>query len=159
MHRWLARVGVQTLFIAPGSPWENGYNESLNGKLRDEFLNGEIFYTLSEAIVLVEQWRRLYNTDCPASHSATSRRTTSQPCFIDTCRILNREPIFLYRDIGRRMVCGIACPHVCWRASFQGTANARDCSCGRGHRLVLRPPEDTPTQASSDFFALSQTRA
>ena len=49
---------MQTLYIEPGSPWENGYNESFNGKLRDEFLNGEIFYTLPEAVVLVEQWRR-----------------------------------------------------------------------------------------------------
>ena len=58
-------VRVQTLYIAPGSPWENGYNESFNGKLRDEFLNGEIFCTLPEATVLVEQWRRLYNTVRP----------------------------------------------------------------------------------------------
>ena len=68
VRQWLARVGVQTLYIQPGSPWENGYNESFNGKLRDEFLNGEIFYTLPEAVVLVEQWRRLYNTVRP--HSA-----------------------------------------------------------------------------------------
>ncbi len=68
MRRWLARPGVQVLSIEPGSPWENGYNESFNGKLRDEFLNGEIFYTLPEAVVLVEQWRRLYNTVRP--HSA-----------------------------------------------------------------------------------------
>ena len=53
VRRWLARLRVQTLYIAPGSPWENGYNESFNGKLRDEFLNGEIFYTLPEATVLV----------------------------------------------------------------------------------------------------------
>ena len=59
---------MQTLFIEPGSPWENGYNESFNGKLRDEFLNSEIFCTLHEAVVLVEQWRRLYNTIRP--HSA-----------------------------------------------------------------------------------------
>ena len=65
VRRWLARVGVQTLFIQPGSPWENGYNESFNGKLRDEFLNGEIFFTLHEAVVLIEQWRRLYNTVRP----------------------------------------------------------------------------------------------
>ena len=70
VRRWLARLGVQTLFIEPGSPWENGYNESFNGKLRDEFLNGEIFYTLPEAVVLVEQWRRLYNTARPHSASA-----------------------------------------------------------------------------------------
>ena len=59
---WLGRVGVEMLFIEPGSPWENGYNESFNGKLRDELLNGEIFYSLAEAAVLVEQWRREYNT-------------------------------------------------------------------------------------------------
>ena len=49
VRRWLGRVGVETLFIEPGSPWENGYNESFNGKLRDELLNGEIFYSLAEA--------------------------------------------------------------------------------------------------------------
>ena len=65
---WLGRVGVETLLIEPGSPWENGYNESFNGKLRDELLNGEIFYSLAQAAVLVEQWRREYNTVRP--HSA-----------------------------------------------------------------------------------------
>ena len=68
VRRWLGRVGVETLFIEPGSPWENGYNESFNGKLRDELLNGEIFYSLAQAAVLVEQWRREYNTVRP--HSA-----------------------------------------------------------------------------------------
>ena len=68
VRRWLGRVGVEMLFIEPGSPWENGYNESFNGKLRDELLNGEIFYSLAEAAVLVEQWRREYNTVRP--HSA-----------------------------------------------------------------------------------------
>ncbi len=53
---WLERLGAKTLFIGPGSPWENGYNESFNGKLRDELLNGEIFYTLKEATILIEQW-------------------------------------------------------------------------------------------------------
>ncbi len=64
---WLQKLGVQTLFIEPGSPWENGYVESLNGKLRDELLNGEIFYTLTEAKVLVECWRREYNQVRPHS--------------------------------------------------------------------------------------------
>lgn len=64
---WLARMGVKTLFIEPGSPWENGYNESFNGKLRDELLNGEIFYTLKEAQILIEGWRRFYNTERPHS--------------------------------------------------------------------------------------------
>jgi transposase InsO family protein len=64
---WLARMDVKTLFIAPGSPWENGYCESFNGKLRDELLNREIFYSLKEAQVLIEQWRRFYNTERPHS--------------------------------------------------------------------------------------------
>ena len=64
---WLARVGVTTLFIAPGSPWENGYVESFNGKLRDELLAREQFDTLLEAKVLIERWRRNYNTRRPHS--------------------------------------------------------------------------------------------
>ena len=67
VHQWLKRLGVQTLFIEPGSPWENGYNESFNGKFRDELLNGEIFYTLKEAQVLIEEWRLEYNTFRPHS--------------------------------------------------------------------------------------------
>jgi putative transposase len=67
VREWLERVGVNTLFIEPGSPWENGYVESFNGKLRDELLNGEIFYTLREAQVIIECWRREYNTFRPHS--------------------------------------------------------------------------------------------
>jgi putative transposase len=67
IRRWLARLGVKTLFIEPGSPWENGYIESFNGKLRDELLNREIFMTLEEAKVLIEQWRRDYNQIRPHS--------------------------------------------------------------------------------------------
>jgi len=61
VRRWLNRLGVKTLFIERGSPWENGYIESFDGKLRDELLNREIFTTLEEAKVLIEQWRREYN--------------------------------------------------------------------------------------------------
>ena len=67
VRQWLKHLNVQTLFIEPGSPWENGYVESFNGKLRDERLNGEIFYTLKEAQVLIEEWRREYNTFRPHS--------------------------------------------------------------------------------------------
>ncbi|NIP52148.1 MAG: IS3 family transposase [Phycisphaerae bacterium] len=67
VRQWLKKLKVKTLFIEPGSPWENGYNESFNGKLRDELLNGEIFYTLKEAQVLIEQWRQEYNTFRPHS--------------------------------------------------------------------------------------------
>jgi transposase InsO family protein len=72
VRAWLARVGVQTLFIEPGSPWENGYVESFNGTLRDELLNGELFYTLWEAQVVIERWRQAYNQVRP--HSAVGDR-------------------------------------------------------------------------------------
>ena len=69
---WLDRLGVKTLFIEPGSPWENGYIESFNGKLRDELLNREIFATLTEAKILIEEWRKDYNEIRP--HSALRYR-------------------------------------------------------------------------------------
>jgi putative transposase len=68
IRKWLSRLEVKTLFIEPGSPWENGYIESFNGKLRDELLDREIFTTLEEARVLIEGWRREYNQIRP--HSA-----------------------------------------------------------------------------------------
>jgi len=69
---WLHWLGVQTLFIEPGSPWENGYNESFNGKLRDELLDRELFFTLREAQILIERWRQHYNGIRP--HSALGYR-------------------------------------------------------------------------------------
>jgi transposase InsO family protein len=67
LRKWFEDLIVAPLYIHPGSPWENGYIESFNGKLRDEFLNGEIFYTLLEAQVLIERWRYYYNTKRPHS--------------------------------------------------------------------------------------------
>jgi transposase InsO family protein len=72
LRAWYGVLAVAPLFIEPGSPWENGYVESFNGKLRDELLNGELFYTLHEAQVLVERWRCQYNTQRP--HSALGYR-------------------------------------------------------------------------------------
>ena len=72
VRNWLMQVGAQTLYIEPGSPWENGYCESFNGKLRDELLNGEIFYSLKEAQIVIEQWRKHYNTIRP--HSSLNYR-------------------------------------------------------------------------------------
>ena len=69
---WLSRLDVGTLFIEPGSPWENGYVESFNARLRDELLDGEIFYSLRETQILIERWRRHYNTVRP--HSALGYR-------------------------------------------------------------------------------------
>jgi transposase InsO family protein len=67
VREWLGQVGVGTLYIEPASPWENGYVESFNGKLRDELLDREIFFTLDEAKVLIERWRWEYNTIRPHS--------------------------------------------------------------------------------------------
>lgn len=67
LREWLNKLSVKPLFIEPGSPWENGYVESFNGKMRDELLNGEIFYTLQEAQILIERWRKDYNSIRPHS--------------------------------------------------------------------------------------------
>lgn len=72
VRSWFAKLGAKTLYIEPGSPWENGYCESFNGKLRDECLNGEIFYSLKEAQVVIGQWRKHYNTIRP--HSSLNYR-------------------------------------------------------------------------------------
>jgi transposase InsO family protein len=92
VREWLHRLGVQTLFIEPGSPWENGYVESFNGQFRDELLNREIFYSLTEAKVLMERWRREYNTVRP--HSALGYRppapetiAPAEPCFAPLCMV------------------------------------------------------------------------
>ncbi len=85
VRNWLGRVGAKTLYIEPGSPWENGYIESFNGKLRDELLNREVFYTLEEVQVLTERWRQEYNRFRP--HSALGYR----PPVPET--ILVRQPI------------------------------------------------------------------
>tara|TARA_B100000959_G_C14895779_1_gene588704 strand:+ start:495 stop:1346 length:852 start_codon:yes stop_codon:yes gene_type:complete len=67
VRKWITTVGAKTAFIEPGSPWENGYCESFNSRFRDELLNGEIFYTLKEAQIIIEKWRVHYNTVRPHS--------------------------------------------------------------------------------------------
>jgi len=79
VRSWLAKVGVGTLFIEPGSPWQNGYIESFNGKLRDELLDREIFYTLLEAKVLIGRWREHYNRVRP--HSSLGYRPPAPEAF------------------------------------------------------------------------------
>ena len=73
VRKWLGQADVQTLFIAPGSPWENGYVESFNGKLRDELLNGELFLRLAEARWVIDRWRLDYNHRRP--HSSLDYQT------------------------------------------------------------------------------------
>jgi len=72
VRKWIKAVGAKTAYIEPGSPWENGYIESFNARFRDELLNGEIFYSLREAQIVIEQWRIHYNTKRP--HSALGYR-------------------------------------------------------------------------------------
>jgi transposase InsO family protein len=67
LRQWLTALQVTPLYIEPGSPWENGYCESFNGKMRDQLLNGELFYTLKEAQIIIERWRIHYNTVRPHS--------------------------------------------------------------------------------------------
>jgi transposase InsO family protein len=94
LRAWLSNLKVKTLFIEPGSPWENGYIESFNGKFRDEFLSLEVFDSLAEARVLTERWRRLYNTIRP--HSSLGYRPPAPESF--------SLPIQAERDSGRVMM-------------------------------------------------------
>jgi len=80
VQSWLAAVGARTAYIAPGSPWENGYVESFNARLRDELLDGEIFYTLKEAQIVIESWRRHYNAVRP--HASLGYRPPAPEVFI-----------------------------------------------------------------------------
>ncbi len=83
---WIAAVGAKTAYIEPGSPWENGYCESFNARFRDELLNGEVFYSLCEAQIIIEAWRKHYNTKRP--HSALGYR----PPAPETIVAMDRAP-------------------------------------------------------------------
>jgi transposase InsO family protein len=87
VREWLTNLGIRTLFIEPGSPWENGYVESFIGKLRDELLNGEIFDTLLEARVLIERWRREYNKSRP--HSSLEYRPPAPEALNFTVQVVH----------------------------------------------------------------------
>ena len=84
---WIVAVGAKTAYIEPGSPWENGYCESFNARFRDELLNGEIFYTLKEAKIMIEEWRKHYNTIRP--HSALGYKPPAPEATV----LLDQRPI------------------------------------------------------------------
>ena len=88
LRTWLAKLGTKTLYIAPGSPWENGFCESFNGKLRDECLKREIFYSLKEAQVVIGAWRDHYNRVRP--HSSLGYRPPAPVTVADVHRPLSR---------------------------------------------------------------------
>ena len=80
VREWIAAVGAKTAYIAPGSPWENGYIESFNARMRDELLDGEIFYSLKEAQIVIESWRRHYNAVRP--HESLGYRPPAPEVFV-----------------------------------------------------------------------------
>ena len=92
---------MKTLFIEPGSPWENRYNESFNGKLRDEVLNREIFYTLREAQVIIESWRQEYNTFRP--HSSLGYRPPAPEAVLPS-PVMAVEPWLIRKGLDRQVV-------------------------------------------------------
>ena len=82
VQKWISAVGSNTAYIAPGSPWENGYVESFNARFRDELLNGEIFYSLREAEIIIESWRRHYNAIRP--HASLGYRPPAPEVVVPT---------------------------------------------------------------------------
>ncbi|WP_152568667.1 IS3 family transposase [Microvirga sp. BSC39] len=91
VREWITAVGAKTAYIEPGSPWENGYCESFNSKLRDELLKGEVFYTLREAQVIVENWRRHYNTVRP--HSSLDYRPPAPEVLVSASKLAPRPTL------------------------------------------------------------------
>jgi|SRR5208282_5346819 len=89
LRSWLAGLGTRPLYIEPGSPWENGYCESFNSKLRDELLNGEVFYSLREAQVLIERWRPISYWRKMLRIFAGRRRSAVSPRFQSSAGCIN----------------------------------------------------------------------
>ena len=163
VRRWLGRVGVETLFIEPGSPWENGYNESFNGKLRDELLNGEIFYSLAQAAVLVEQWRREYNTVRP--HSTCGGFPPAPEAIKPSPWFLDARPSRPSTGAGTNIGCGTAlggrsdysggsegdCPpeYGRWRRSAKTSGRSESALSVGPARPIQRPAPRTNSPSSS----------
>jgi putative transposase len=125
---WIRKVGAKTAYIAPGSPWENGYIESFNGKLRDELLDGEVFNTLAEARVLIERWRQHYNETCARMCLDATR-----------CRL-------------------IRCSCERWRSAWHGGGSVRVISShGRSHERLCRfwnsPPCSIGRRSTATWLA------
>ncbi len=131
VKQWLTESKVGTLFIEPGSPWENGYVESFNGKLRDECLNGELFLSLAEARYVVDRWRMDYNHHRPHSRlgldDARGVRgvTAQQAASVCSCGFSYASPCGTHgRSIGVTL---IQVGTVIGGRSIRSTSNLRDC--------------------------------
>ena len=90
VQAWIGAVGAKTAYIAPGSPWENGYVESFNARLWDELLEGEIFYSLREAQIIIESWRRHYNTVRP--HASLGYHPPAPEVFVPAFAVTQAAP-------------------------------------------------------------------
>jgi transposase InsO family protein len=96
VQEWIAAVGAKTAYIVPGSPWENGFVESFNARLRDELLNGEIIYSLAEAHVIIEAWRRHFNAVRP--HASLEYRAPAPEVFLPTLAFTRSRPYSMRRS-------------------------------------------------------------
>jgi len=145
LRAWLQAVGARTLYIEPGSPWENGYNESFNGKLRDECLNQEIFYSLREAQVVIEGWRKEYNTVRP--HSSLGYQPPAPATYRPTPLTLE-QPHALQESLnapGTKKRAAQACRGVCtgrsghghiWRRHGESSSTWRHGICRQEYRAL-----------------------
>ena len=145
VREWLGKIGVKTLFITPGSPWENGYNESFNGRLRDELLNGEIFYTLREAQVLIENWRRHYNHT--SQHTSRYVVERKRSCWLGSGTVG-----CLWSRRARRAMDWAVSPARSWRLKIQGPS-AKGCIASilpfSAAIRSVRGAAPTPTRAAA----------
>ena len=123
-RNWLGAVGAKAAYIEPGSPWENGFIESFNARLRDELLNGEIFYSLAEAKTVIESWRRFYNTQRP--HGSLGYKPPAQEVFIPANTARSASP--------PRPSTPPALPLIRWLRSYP----CAPAGCLRGLRFRLR---------------------
>ncbi len=116
VREWNAAVGASTAFIEPGSPWENGYCESFNSKLRDEPRNGELFYTLAEARIVIESWRQHYNTQRP--HSSVGYKPPAAAAVFwpeaPTTSAMAAKPTSIRFEPGHQMGAGLSQPCASW---------------------------------------------
>ena len=134
---WITDVGAETAYIEPGSPWENGYVESFNGKLRDELLNMEVFYTLLEAKVLIERWRVHFNTVRP--HSSLGYRPPAPEVLLSANADAARPSLGRLGHRRRQLQC---CTNILpgplnggWTRSPPRASRAR-CCCPRSDRVL-----------------------
>ena len=145
VQQWITAVGAKTAYIAPGSPWENGYVESFNARLRDELLNGEIFYTLREAQIIVESWRRHYNTVRP--HASLGYRPPAPEVFVPALAWPAAQP----RPAGHANRSANTDPQLTYHPDHSTGAHHEFAELGINRQLGYETPADL-VERYPDFF-------